>query len=221
MEKNDPSVFFSFKPIFKMKIVKYALIAATFLFVGYNSIEIKPLNEVVRTGQKFDAAAFAHTYLTKTLPPVFPKATLLTDVVSAIATDKNKAFNDLSHAVSIGNIRHFLIKGEGTVSRINEDEVVVLVKNGTQSLTINLATEFIYGSSIRDAAGLFDLKKFTNSTDVNNIAAEINKIIKTTVIPPFKQQVKVGSVVQFIGALELNQEHPQLDNFEILPIELK
>lgn len=204
-----------------MKIIKYTLIAATLGLVGYNSIEIKPLNEVVRTGQKFDAAAYARTYLTKTLPPAFQKATPITDLVTALATDKNKTFNDLSHAVAIGNIRHFLVRGEGTVSKINEDDVVLLVKNGDKSLTINIATEFIYGSSIRDAAGLFDIKQFTNNADVNNIAAEINKIIKMTVVPPFKQQVKVGSVVQFMGALEMNQEHPQLDDFEVLPIELK
>lgn len=200
-----------------MKIIKYALIAATFLLVGYNSIEIKPLNEVKKAGQKFDAAVYARDFLNKTLPPVFEKATPISDLVTALSTDKNKAFNDLSHSVSIGNIRHFLVRGEGIVSKINEDDIVLIVKDKT----VHIATEFIYGSSIRDCAGLFDIKKFTNNADMNNISAEINKIIRTEVVPTFKQKVKLGDSVQFIGALEMNQEHPQLDNFEILPIELK
>ncbi|MBL7818576.1 MAG: DUF2291 family protein [Saprospiraceae bacterium] len=200
-----------------MKIIKYALIAATFLLVGYNSIEIKPLNEVKKVGQKFDAAVYARDFLTKTLPSAFAKATSISDLVTALSTDKNKAFNDLSHAVSIGNVRHFLVRGEGVVSKINEDDIVLIVKDKT----VHIVTEFIYGSSIRDAAGLFDIKQFTNNADMNNISAEINKIIRTEVVPPFKQKVKVNDTVQFVGALEMNQGHPQMDNFEILPIELK
>lgn len=200
-----------------MKIIKYILISAAFLLVGYNSIEIKPLNEVKKAGQKFDATAYARDFLTKTLPPAFAKATSISDLVTALNTDKNKAFNDLSYAVSIGNIRHFLVRGEGIVSKINEDDIVLIVKDKT----VRIATEFIYGSSIRDAAGLFDIKQFTNNADMNNVSAEINKIIRTELVPPFKQKVKVGDTVQFIGALEMNQEHPTLDNFEVLPIDLK
>lgn len=204
-----------------MKYLKYALIAAAFLLVGYNSIEIKPLDQVKKGGGKFDATAYAHDFLSKTLPTAFEKATPVTDLVTALSADKTKAFNDLSHAVSIGNVRFFMVKGEGTVSKINEDDVVVLVKGSDRTLTLHLATEFIYGNAVRDAAGLFDIKKFTNSNDINNIASEINKAIRTEVIPPFKQQVKVGSTVNFIGAVEMNQEHPTLDNFEILPIQVK
>ncbi len=200
-----------------MKILKYTLIAATLLLVGYNSIEIKPLDQVKKAGQKFDATTYARTYLTKTLPSVYSKATPILDLVNLLKTDKNKAFEGLSYAVSIGNVRHFLVKGEGKVSKINEDDIVLIVHDRT----VRIATEFIYGSSIRDAAGLFDIKKFTNNADMNNVSAEINKIIRSEVIPNFKNQVKIGSTVQFIGALEMNQEHPQFDNLEILPIELK
>lgn len=200
-----------------MKYIKYTLIAATFLFVGYNSIEIKPLNEVKKAGQKFDAAAYAREYLIKIKQSGDNKAVEIRELVSMLELDKIKTFDQLSYAVSIGNIRHFLVKGEGIVSKINEDDIVLIVKDKT----VHIATEFIYGSSIRDCAGLFDIKKFTNNADMNNISAEINKIIRTEIVPPFKQKVKVGDSVQFMGALEMNQEYPQLDNFEILPIELK
>lgn len=200
-----------------MKYLKYALIAATFVFVGYNSIEIKPLNEVKKAGQKFDATAYAREYLIKIKQSGDNKAVEIRELVSMLELDKIKTFDQLSYAVSIGNIRHFLVKGEGVVSKINEDDIVLIVKDKT----VHIATEFIYGNSIRDAAGLFDIKQFTNNTDVNNIASEINKIVRTEVVPPFKQKVKIGDKVSFMGALEMNQEHIQLDNFEILPIDLK
>ena len=178
-----------------MKIIKYSLIAATILLVGYNSIEIKPLDQVKKVGQKFDATAYAREYLTKTLPTAYSKATSISDLVAALNIDKNKAFNDLSHAVSIGNVRHFLVKGEGIISKINEDDILLTLSKGTlteKNKTIRIATEFIYGSSIRDAAGLFDIKQFTNNADMNSVSAEINKIIRTELIPPFKQKVKMG-----------------------------
>ena len=204
-----------------MKIIKYALIAATLLLVGFNSIKILPLDKVKKgTLGKFDAAAYARQYLTKTLPSAFDKATPIHELVGQLLANKDQTFDASSHAVSIGNVRYFLVKGEGMVSKINEDEVVLFVKGAEHGLTVRLATEFIYGNAVRDAAGLFDIKQFTNNNDINNVAGEINKIIRTEVVPPFKQQVKVGNTVHFIGALEMNQEHPQLDNFEVLPIEL-
>lgn len=206
-----------------MRILKYVLFAAIILFLGYHSVEIKALDEVKKAAeQKFDAAAYAKTFLKETLPSAFASATPIQELVSALAANKDQTFQEFSHAISIGNIRHFLVSGEGSVAKIDEDEVLLLVKGQEDStLRIRLATEFIYGNSIRDAAGLFDLKQFTNNTDVNNVASEINKIIRTELIPPFKQQVKAGSLVHFIGAVEMNQEHPQLDDLEVLPITLK
>ena len=203
-----------------MKIIKYTLIAATFLLVGYNSITVQPLDKVKKAGQKFDAAVFAREYWTKTLPSAFSQAISITDLVAMLTTDKTKTFETTSHAVSIGNVRYFLVKGEGVVSKIGEDEVTLLLKNGDKTVTVRLATEFIYGSAVRDAAGLFDIKQFTNNNDINNVASEINKIVKTEVVPSFKKGVNLGNSVSFIGAVEMNQEHPQLDNLEVLPIEL-
>ena len=204
-----------------MQILKYILIAIAIFLVGYLSIEIKPLDEVKKGEQSFDATAYARNYLTQTLPPAFEKAISVSELVSLLATDKDKAFEDYSQAVSIGNIRHFLVKGEGFVAQMNEDDVILKVGDDTKSLTIKLATEFIYGSSIRDAAGLFDIREFTNNTDMNNVAAEINKIIREEVIPPFKVKINTGDKIQFIGALEMNQSHPKFDNLEVLPLRIK
>ena len=198
-----------------MSILKYSIAALLIALIGYNSVYIKPLDEVKKAAtQQFDAAAFARTFLAKTLPPALEKATLIQTLIALLASDKDKTFSDLSHAVSIGNIRNFLVKGEGKITKINDDEIVIASKG----LTIHIATEFIYGNAIRDAAGLFDIKQFTNTADINNVASEINKIIRTEVVPKFKKQAKVGDTIQFVGALEMNQEHIKIDNFEVLPI---
>jgi predicted lipoprotein len=180
----------------------------------YFSIEIRPLDEVKKGSQKFDAKVFAKEFYDKTLSKSFDKAIEINTLVAMIQADKNKAFKEYSNAVSIGNIRNFLVKGEGKITKINESDMIIL-SNG---LSIKIATEYIYGNAIRDASGQFDIKPFTNTEDINNIAAEINRIVRNSVIPNFKKQVKIGDKISFIGAIELNQEHTKTENIEVYPI---
>lgn len=81
--------------------------------------------------------------------------------------------------------------------------------------------EYVFGNALRDAPGLIKINDFTNTMDLNNIAAEVDKIIRTEVLPPFKSSVKKGDTITFAGAFELNQEHINLDKIEILPVALK
>jgi hypothetical protein len=57
--------------------------------------------------------------------------------------------------------------------------------------------------------------------DFNNVSAEINKIVRAEVLPAFKKSVVKEDTVQFAGALELNKEHLNVGDIEIIPVELK
>ena len=202
-----------------MSILKNSIAVIALGFIGYHSVEIKKLDEVKQLHQqKFDATSFARTFLAKSLPPTFSKAVAIPTLTEALQKDSQKAFKDFSHALAIGNIRYFLVKSTGKITNISEDEISI--QSGNQVLKI--ATEFIYGNAIRDAAGIFDMKPFTNTTDLNNISSEINKIVRTEIVPTFKKQIKVGDTIECIGTLELNQEHlPSLNTLEILPVSLQ
>ena len=86
---------------------------------------------------------------------------------------------------------------------------------------MRIATEYIFGNAVRDASGAIDINTFSNSMDFNNVSAEINRIIREKVIPPFRCKVKKGDRVEFTGAIELNQEHLKLDRIEVIPVSLK
>lgn len=196
--------------------LKKALFGVLGVILVYFSIEIRPLDEIKKANQKFDAKVFAKDFYDKTLPQAFDKAIEIKALVSAIQENKNKAFDDYSHAVSIGNVRNFLVRGEGKIIKINESDMM-LESNG---LVYKMATEYIYGNAIRDASGQFDIKSFTNTEDINNIAAEINRIVRNSLIPNLKKQAKVGDAISFIGAIEMNQEHVKLDNIEVYPVKV-
>ena len=55
---------------------------------------------------------------------------------------------------------------------------------------------------------------------LHNVSAEINKIIRERVLPPFRKQARKGNQIEFTGAIELNKEHLDLSNIEVLPVEI-
>jgi hypothetical protein len=198
----------------KLSWLKYVAGSLLLLIVAYNSVYFKKLDEVKATaGKKFDAAAFAKTFLANQLTPKLGSAPAIDALIELLSTDKDKTFDTYSHATAIGNVRYFLVKGEGTITSINENDVTV--QTGKESITI--ATEFIYGNALRDASGLFDITAFTNTTDINNVSSELNKIIRNDVAAPFKAKAKVGDKIQFSGAIELNKERMNLKNIEVIP----
>ena len=113
------------------------------------------------------------------------------------------------------------MKLNATVKDVKEDEVILSIKHNDSLLTVNMATEFIYGNAIRDASGLVQVKNFPNTADLNSISEELNKIIRTSILPAFKTSVKTGDSISVVAAVELNKEHIHWSNMELLPVRIQ
>jgi predicted lipoprotein len=205
------------------KGIRYALGLGLLLLVGYNSVYIKKLNEVqaaAATG-KFNAAAYAQSFWKEKLTPGLAAATDLGQLLVLLQADKDSAFKTHSNALGIGNLRYFLVKGKGEIRVLHENDLTLVLQPETKGTAITVATEFIYGNAVRDALGLMDINDFSNTMDMNTVSAEINKKIRTDILPPFLAKARQGSQVQFTGALELNQQHLRLNKIEVIPITLQ
>ena len=205
------------------KSLKYIITIVIIGLVAYNSVYFKKLDEVKAAGsaKQFDAVAYARNYLNNKLPAALNNAIEINTLTALLKTEPQKTFEKYSHALGIGNIRYFLVKGQGEITNIEDDATSVLVKNDTTGQVVKIATEYVFGNAIRDASGLININEFNNTMDFNNVSAEINKIVRTEVLPPFKAQAKKGDRMDFTGAIELNQVHLKLDNIEVVPITLK
>ena len=204
------------------RIYKYILIVLVIGLVGYNSVYFKKLSTVKKTAaDDFDATAWSKTLWEEKLPARLDSAVELTDLIRAVEANPEKAFASYSNALGIGNYRFSLVKVTATAAVINEDEIVLQVAHSDSLLIARLATEFIYGNAIRDASGLVDIRDFTNTTDLNNISEELNKTVRTTVLPPFKQKIKQGDKIEVVAATELNKAHINFNNLELIPVRLK
>jgi predicted lipoprotein len=204
------------------KTIKYTLLLLAIALVGYKSFYIKKLSEVRKeAGEKFDAAAYTKKLWEERFPAKSDSAVSLTDLIMAIEANPVDAFSKYSNAMAIGNYRYSLVKVVGTVAIVNEDDIMLQISHADSLMRIKLATEFIYGNAIRDASGLLNIKDFDNTTDLNNISEELNKTVRTAVLPSFKKQVKAGDKIEATGAVEINKEHIRLNELELLPVRIK
>ena len=165
----------------------------------------------------FDPVGYSRKYFDKQLLPAANKAPDIDALVAQLKANPKEAFKANAHTLNIGNTRFFMANGEGTITNIDESDVYVLTA-GKHSLKI--ATEYIFGNALRDAPGIITVNDFTNSMDLNNVSAEVNKLVRNEVLPPFKSKAKKGDNINFSGAFELNQEHINLNNIEIIPVTL-
>ena len=204
------------------KGVKYILVLLVIGLAGYKSIYFKKLSEVNNTiPEKLDVVAFSKRLWDEKLPVKLDSAIELGTLIHAIESKPAEAFAKYSNAIDVGNYRYSLVRAEGIVAVINENEVIMQVPHADSIMTVNLATEYIYGNAIRDASTLVDIKDFTNTTDLNSISEELNKTVRTKVVPPFKKQLKQGDRIEVTGAVEINKEHVKLDKLELIPVRVK
>ena len=201
------------------KALKYILIIAGSLLVLYNAVYFKPLDETKAAAEAkiFNPKAYSLDFWENKLIPNLNQAIDINTLLELLQSNPQEAFEKHSNALGIGNIRFFLVKGTAEVSAVNEDHVVLALENGQ---FVNLATDYIFGNAIRDASGQIDINEFTNTMDFNNVSSEINQLVVKNVLPDFISKVQEDDIISFHGAIELNQEHLQLEQIEIIPIQL-
>jgi len=205
------------------KLIKYILILLVIALVGYKSVYFKKLSEVNKaTPETFDAVAFSKKLWDEQLPKRLDSAVVFDTLLRAFTVNPENAFAQYSNAIGIGNYGYCLLKVVGLVSEINEDDIILQVEFSNDNVdSWTLATEYVYGNAIRDASGLLDIKDFSNTNDLNIVSGELNKMVRTTVLPAFKKQVKKGNLIEVTGAVEFNKKHINLSQLEIIPVRLK
>ena len=203
-------------------IIKYVLLLVVIALVGYKSVYLKKLSTMGVSGdEKFDAVAYTNKLWNEKLPAKLDSAVGLSILTGEIQRDPEKAFQQYSHAMAIGNYRYSIVRFEGRVDSVLEDEIILEQYPDDTLVFVHLNTEFIYGNAVRDASNLVDIRDFTNNTDLNNISEAFNKKVRTEILPAFKKQVKVGDMVEVTGAMKFNKAHPDVKYLEILPVRLK
>lgn len=201
------------------KGIKYTIGVVVAGIVIYNSLYFRPLDEKLSKGQEieFDAKSFVDGIWENDLFAVYESALDLTSLIDQLIGDPELTFELESKALGIGNIGYFKVKGEGIVLSVNENNV--MLKVGDQPVEIE--TEFIFGNAVRDASGLVQINDYDKTSDFNLISETINNRIRKVVIPDFRAKVMKGNSVIFKGAIELNRNHLDISQLEVIPVSIQ
>lgn len=205
----------------KANTIKNSILLILLFITGYNAVYFKKLNAITKEGvQNFDAKTYTAALWKNKMPAVIDAATEFDQLLLAIEKDPQLAFEKNTHALAIGNYRYAMVKMSGIVVAIHEDDFIIETFIGGNKKQLLVTTEFIYGSAVRDASGLIDIKDFTSASDLNAIAESFNETIKKTVIQPFKKRLSNGLKIELVAAVELNKENMVLDQLVLLPVQI-
>jgi len=200
------------------KIIKYILLAVIICFSIYNSVYIESLTERKKEQKStaFNAKDFAENFMISEVKksPAIQASNFFTGIFSK---DLKKYCVLRGKSLGISDDYNFVIQGNATVIAV-EDENVLVTLDANKNQTIRIATDFIFGNTIRDATGIANIGDFQNTMDFNNISIELNNIVRERVVPPFKEKVKEGDHLYFKGAIKINIKHPDFESLKVTPL---
>ncbi len=203
------------------KWLKYIVLIAVAGLLAYNSVYFKKLDAKKDVpGIDMKPAEFAQKFWTEKFAAHLDSAVEINGFVKMLQENPKAVFEKYSKTQGIGNVSFFLVKGEGLVTDVQEDSVIVLAKTGTSAIEVKLNTGIYFGNAVRDVTGLISMGDFSNTMDYNSVSAELNKIVRTQVALPFKKQAVKGATVQFVGCVEINKEQINAADIQLLPVRI-
>jgi len=167
----------------------------------------------------FDGAAFARNFWDQKLIPSSAAAMDATALAAALAKDYPAAQKQFGHSPGFSSTTSFFIKGSGRITAVEKDTVHIALEGVTNAPDILLPTGLIFGNVVRDASGLLNASDFPNSQDFNAIAAGLNHIVETDVLPALRAQAAVGKTIRFAGGVE-RDEDTKTDPWTVVPVKI-
>jgi predicted lipoprotein len=203
----------------KRRWIKYSILLVVAGLLAYNSVYFRKLDakETVK-GTSLDPVNFAQSFWDKQFAKSIDSAIEINSFLQQLKLEPQKTIQQYSRTKGIGNTCFFLLKGEGQVESMEEDDIKLSVLPAAENRKIKLNTGIYFGNAPRDVTGLISMNDFNNSMDFNKVSTELNKIVRTKVQLPLKDGLIKGSTVQFVACLEIDKEKIVTENIELLPV---
>ncbi len=192
------------------KVLKYTVAVAIAAFLLHSGVYFEDLSKVrqLRQQKAFDPAKYARDFWDNQLAGVLDRAVDVEELIELFNTNMAEAVKRYGKAPGVSRVYAYLLTGEGKIVAVGEDGFQVSVREPADNPDLFIAAGlYIPGNAVRDASGLVDVSKFSDTMKFNEISGEINKIVVKEVIKPFMDQgSKVSTTVKFYGATQVAQD---------------
>jgi predicted lipoprotein len=79
----------------------------------------------------------------------------------------------------------------------------------------------VFGNAVRDGTGLLSSGTFPNAQQFNDIAARLNQIVETRVLPELQRIAALGQSVKFVGCVDVADEERDLRPLKLVPVSVQ
>ncbi len=199
------------------KPIKRIVITVIIVLAGYNAVFFEPLdkkNAAANVGV-FDPIQFVDSFMEAEVKNV--SATEANELIASLTLDLVRVSTEKGRKMGVSNDYYFMVEGNGVVQAI-EEENVLLSLIGSDNNEIRIATDFIFGNTIREATAIANIGDFQNTMDFNTISVALNDKVRTTIVPPFIKNVKVNDSVYFKGGIKVNTKNPTIEDLRVIPL---
>lgn len=173
--------------------------------------------KATHSANSFDAPSYALRVWNEVLPQKKKDAAEILEILDLLDKNPSMAFTKYSRVLGISKTHYFLLKGEGIIETIGEESITVKIENHRR---VEIATDFIFGNSIRDGSGGVMISEFVNMSDFNEVSIAINNIVKEKVIPGLKIMASPGTRIKYVGTTEISENNLDLESILIIPLEV-
>ena len=192
------------------KVLKYTVAVAIVAFLLQGGVYFEDLEEVrqLRQQKAFDPVKYARDFWDNQLIGVLDRAVDVEELIELLNTNMAEAVKRYGKTPGVSRVYAYLLTGTGKIVAVGEDGLEVSVGEPHDNPDVFIATGlYIPGNAVRDASGLVDVSKFSDTMKFNEISGEINKIVVKEVIIPFMDEGPgVGMTVKFYGATQVAQD---------------
>jgi predicted lipoprotein len=199
------------------------MVALAILWWAFPPFHIRSLRAIRTTqaGTQFNVTNFVADFWKDKLLVAAEHATEATKIVVAIALNPQKAREQYGRSVEIGSTYYFFLRGTGRVVSVSDDSIGISVKQEGNSADVSVPLGLVFGNALRDGTGLLNSSDYPNSQQFNDLAAGLNHLVETQVLPKFQNAAKIGNRVQFAGCAEVTDEDQDLRPLKLVPIYIK
>lgn len=197
------------------KVLKNSILAVVLAFALYNSFSIESLDQIKKSQSEleFNAASYANEFFSNKIETL--QAIKGTEFLGSIFNNTSRYAEQNGEKLGISDEYHFIIEDRATIMAIEEEYIELSLENGK---TLGIATDFIFGNAIRDGSRMANIDDYQNTMDFNSISVELNNIVRTTIVPPFKEKAKVGDALYFKGAVTIDITDQAVSMIKVIPL---
>ena len=201
-------------------VILCLFLVATFWFPLVHFVPLKQ-TQAQATQSEFNPTNFATAFWNEKLLKSLDRAADASQVLAALATDPQKARAQFGRKLGVSSSTLFFLRGTGHVVAVKKNGVALALKDGDDTADILLPTGLLFGNAVRDSTGLLDASAFPNSQNFNDLSAELNHIVESTMLPQLREQAKAGAIISFAGCAEIDDEDTDVKPVKVIPVSLK